>query len=82
YVIQHTTRTARALVPSLEYGLDVNTLGHDPSASTLRMNEIGQVTVKTSQPLFVDAYRANRATGSFILIDEGTSNTVAAGMVL
>ena len=82
YVIQHTTRTARALVPSLEYGLDVNTLGHDPSASTLRMNEIGQATIKTSQPLFVDPYRANRATGSFILIDEGTSNTVAAGMVL
>jgi len=82
YVIQHTTRGARALVSTIHYGLDVNTLGHDESTTELRMNEIAKVTITASQPLFVDAYRANRATGSFILVDEGTNNTVAGGMVL
>jgi sulfate adenylyltransferase large subunit len=81
YTIKHTTRTARALVKDLHYRLDVNTLHRDESASTLGLNEIGRVTLRATAPLFYDEYRRNRATGSFILIDDATNNTVAAGMI-
>ena len=82
YVIKHTTRTAKALVQDLHYRLDVNTLHRDPGAETLGLNEIGRVTLRTTVPLFVDEYRRNRSTGSFILIDEHTNATVAGGMIL
>ena len=80
--IKHTTRWARALVKDLAYRLDVNTLHRDDAAEQLSLNEIGRVSLRTTQPLFVDEYRRNRETGSFILVDEGTNNTVAAGMLL
>ena len=80
--IQHTTRTARALVRDLQYRLDVNTLHRDEETSSLGLNEIGRVTLRTTLPLFCDEYRRNRATGSFILIDESNNSTVAAGMIL
>ena len=80
--IKHTTRTARALVKGIQYRLDINTLHRDESAPTLALNEIGRVSLRTTAPLFVDEYRRNRETGSFILIDEATFNTVAAGMIL
>jgi bifunctional enzyme CysN/CysC len=79
--IKHTTRWARTLVKHLHYRLDVNTLHRDESANTLTLNEIGRVTLRTTQPLFFDEYRRNRATGSFILVDEATNDTVAAGMI-
>ena len=82
YFIKHTTRDARALVQQLHYRLDVNTLHRDEAAETLSLNEIGRVTLRTTVPLFVDEYRRNRSTGSFILIDEATNATVAAGMIL
>jgi bifunctional enzyme CysN/CysC len=82
YGIKHTTRSARAVVRDLPYRLDVNTLHRDESASTLTLNEIGRVHLRTTAPLFVDEYRRNRTTGSFLLIDEGSGATVAAGMVL
>ena len=82
YAIKHTTRTARALVRDLHYRLDVNTLHRDEAAESLSLNEIGRVTLRTTQPLFFDAYRRNRDTGSFILIDEASNNTVGAGMIL
>jgi bifunctional enzyme CysN/CysC len=82
YVIKHTTREARALVQDLHYRLDVNTLHRDETAETLGLNEIGRVTLRTTLPLFVDEYRRNRSTGSFILVDEATNATVAAGMIL
>ena len=82
YFIKHTTRDARALIQDLHYRLDVNTLHRDESAETLGLNEIGRVTLRTTVPLFVDEYRRNRSTGSFILVDEGTNATVAAGMIL
>jgi bifunctional enzyme CysN/CysC len=81
YAIKHTTRTARALVKDLHYRLDVNTLHRDEEASDLGLNEIGRVTLRTTVPLFFDEYRRNRTTGSFILIDEATNATVAAGMI-
>ena len=80
--IKHTTRSARALVKQLNYRLDVNTLHRDESATSLALNEIGRVVLRTTAPLFFDEYRRNRTTGSFILIDEGTNNTVGAGMIL
>jgi len=82
YAIKHTTRTARAKVQHLNYRLDVNTLHRDESHQALAMNDMGRVTLRTTVPLFVDEYRRNRITGSFILIDEGTFETVGAGMVL
>jgi bifunctional enzyme CysN/CysC len=80
-VIKHTTRTARAVVKELNYRLDVNTLHRDEEATSLRLNEIGRVGLRVTQPLFVDDYGRNRLTGGFILIDEATDNTVAAGML-
>ncbi|MFL5894539.1 MAG: sulfate adenylyltransferase subunit CysN [Thermoleophilaceae bacterium] len=81
YAIKHTTRSARAIVDSLHHRVDVDTL-HRAPAESLELNEIGRVTLRTSAPLFVDAYRRNRTTGSFILIDEATNDTVGAGMVM
>jgi bifunctional enzyme CysN/CysC len=80
--IKHTTRSARVMVKDLHYRLDINTLHRDEAADRLALNEIGRVTMRVTQPLFVDEYRRNRETGSFILIDEATDNTVGAGMVL
>ena len=80
--IKHTTRSARAMVKELQYRLDVNTLHRDEAAPELLLNEIGRVTLRTTLPLFCDEYRRNRTTGSFILVDEDTNATVAAGMIL
>ncbi len=81
YVIKHTTRTTRARVVGLDYRLDVNTLHRDKSATALKLNELGRVTLRTQVPLLLDEYSRNSATGSFILIDPDTNVTVAAGMV-
>ncbi len=80
--IKHTTRWARAMVKELQYQLDVNTLHRYEDAVGLSLNEIGRVTLRTTQPLFFDEYRRNRLTGSFILVDETTNTTVGAGMIL
>jgi sulfate adenylyltransferase large subunit len=81
YAIKHTTRTARAIIDQIEHRIDINTLEHVP-ATQLGLNEIGRVRLRASAPLIVDPYARNRTTGSFILIDESTNDTVAAGMVL
>ena len=81
YGIKHTTRNVRAQVRDLDYRIDVNTLHRDEQADTLGLNEVGRVTLRTTQPLFVDEYRRNRITGSFLLIDESTGATVGAGMM-
>jgi bifunctional enzyme CysN/CysC len=82
YALKQTSKWARALVKDLHYRLDVNTLHRDEAATELGLNEIGRVTLRTTQPLFFDDYRRNRATGSFILVDEATNDTLAAGMIL
>jgi bifunctional enzyme CysN/CysC len=82
YWVKHTTRSVRALVDEVRYRIDVNTLHRDESADTLALNEIGRLRLRTSAPLLVDAYRRNRLTGSLILIDETTNDTVGAGMVV
>jgi bifunctional enzyme CysN/CysC len=81
YTLQHTSRSTRAVVRDLDYRLDVNTLHRDESAAMLKLNEIGRIRLRSQQPLLFDAYRRSRETGSFILIDEATNNTVAAGMI-
>ena len=80
YWIQHTTRTVKGFITELNYRIDVDTMHRQP-AETLTLNEIGRVQLTTTQPLFYDRYQLNRATGSFILIDPFTNNTVAAGMI-
>jgi bifunctional enzyme CysN/CysC len=80
--LKHTTRVARAVVRDFQYRLDVNTLHRDESADSLSLNEIGRVTLRTTVPLFYDGYRRNRSTGSFILVDEASGFTAAAGMIL
>ncbi|MFC9897044.1 adenylyl-sulfate kinase [Nocardia sp. NPDC127579] len=81
YTVRHTTRAVTAEVRSLDYRLDVNTLHRDEHADALSLNEIGRIQLRTRQPLLFDPYRRNRGTGSFILVDESTGNTVAAGMI-
>jgi bifunctional enzyme CysN/CysC len=81
-VLKHTTRTARALVKQLRYRLDVNTLHRQEGVEQLGLNDIGRVVLRTTLPVFADEYRRNRATGGFILIDEATNATVAAGMIV
>ena len=80
YVIRHTTRETKALVAGIAHRLDINTLER-ATAGRLQMNDIGRVSFKLAQPLFVDPYDENRATGAFIVIDEATNNTVGAGMI-
>ncbi len=80
YLVKHTTRTAKCLFASVDYRVDVNTLTQLANP-VVNMNDIVHVKLKVQQPLVVDGYRRNRASGSFIVIDEATNNTVAAGMI-
>jgi sulfate adenylyltransferase subunit 1 len=80
YVLKHTARTVRARIHQIRYRVDINTLEHVP-AKKLDMNDIAAVDLKTTLPLFFDAYRLNRTTGSFIIIDPLTNATVAAGII-
>lgn len=82
YVVKHTTRTVRARIAGLDYRLDVNTLHRDKTATALKLNELGRVSLRTQVPLLLDEYTRNASIGSFILIDPDTNGTVAAGMVL
>ena len=79
--IKHTTRAARAMVTDLNCRIDVATLAAEPEINSLGLNEIGRVSIKTSAPIVYDDYVENRITGSFILVDEATNDTVAAGMI-
>jgi sulfate adenylyltransferase large subunit len=80
--IKHTTRTVRAIVDELVSVVDIRTLEDQPAPEQLELNDIARVRLRLSEPLAVDTYADNRATGAFILIDESTNDTVAAGMIL
>ncbi len=82
YALKHTTKDARCVVKEVKYKIDINTLHQVETDDSLKMNEIARVSIRTTAPLLVDPYSRNRLTGSLILIDEATNNTVAAGMVL
>jgi bifunctional enzyme CysN/CysC len=81
YLLKHASRWHEATVSTLHYRLDVETLGHDP-ADGLGPNDIGSVSLRLAGPAAFDPYRLNRSTGSFVLVDEGTNVTVAAGMIV
>jgi sulfate adenylyltransferase subunit 1 len=82
YLVRHTTKEAKAIVQELRYQVDIETLHKKEGVASLAMNEIGRISLRTASPLFHDSYRRNRSTGSFVLIDPGTHETVAAGMVV
>jgi sulfate adenylyltransferase subunit 1 len=81
FVLKHTTRSVKAKLVSLNDRVDIDTLQRQTAPAGLAMNDIAHVTLALAQTLFVDPYGLNRATGSFILIDEATNQTVAAGMI-
>jgi sulfate adenylyltransferase subunit 1 len=81
YFLRHTTREVRARIDGIDHLWDVAALARQPAPDTLRMNDIGRVGLTLAQPVFADRYADNRATGSFVLIDEATNNTVAAGLI-
>jgi sulfate adenylyltransferase subunit 1 len=82
YTIQHTSQRARCIVKTVQYKMDVNTLHRDLDDKIIGMNDIARISIRSTKRLFIDPYRKNRNTGSIILIDEATNNTVAAGMVI
>lgn len=82
YAVLHTTREARCIVKDIRYKLDINTLHRDQEDKHIGMNDIARVIIRTTQPLFADAYRKNRITGSLIFVDEGTNETIGAGMII
>ncbi len=82
YLLRHTTREVRALVREVRYKVDINTLHKIENDLSLGLNDIARLHLHTSSPLFYDSYSKNRTTGSFILIDEQTNATVAAGMIV
>ncbi|MBK9983460.1 MAG: GTP-binding protein [Saprospiraceae bacterium] len=82
YVLRHTTKESRCIIKEVRYRMDVNTLHRDMTDKKIKMNDIARITIRSTLPLFVDAYQKNRITGSIILIDEGTNETVAAGMII
>ena len=82
YTLLHTTSEARCIVKEIRYKLDINTLHRDQVDKTIGMNDIARVVLRTTKPLFYDAYRKNRITGSIIFVDEGTNETIGAGMII
>jgi sulfate adenylyltransferase subunit 1 len=82
YTIFHTSNEQKAMVKDILYKIDINTYDRDETDKALTMNDIARVTIRTTRPLMIDEYRDNRITGSFVLIDDTTHETVAAGMIL
>jgi sulfate adenylyltransferase subunit 1 len=82
YTLMHTTQDVRCVIKDIRYKLDINSLHRDQEDKNIEMNDICRVALRTTKPLFYDAYRKNRITGSIILIDEATNETVGAGMII
>lgn len=82
YAVKHTSRDVRCVVKEVRYKVNINTLHRMEDVQEIGMNDIARIAIRTTQPLFYDTYRRNRITGSLILIDEATNETVAAGMII
>jgi|TARA_R110002020_G_scaffold191187_1_gene390920 sulfate adenylyltransferase subunit 1 len=82
YTIMHTSNEQRAMIKEVLYKIDINTYARDEADKDLNMNDIARIKIRTTRPLMLDEYRDNRITGSFVLIDEATHETVAAGMIM
>ena len=82
YSIKHTSNEQKAMIKEIVYKINIETLDRNTEDKDLKMNDISKVKIRTTKPLMVDAYRENRTTGSIILIDDTTNETVAAGMIV
>ena len=82
YTIKHTSKEARCMIKDVQYKVDINTLHRLENDNQIQCNDIAKVTLRITQPFFADKYKDNRNTGSVILIDEATNNTVGAGMIV
>ena len=82
YSIKHTTSDARCIIREMPFKININTLEKNHEDKSLALNEIGKIKIRTTKPLYYDSYRRNRITGSLIIIDESTNNTVGAGMIV
>ena len=82
YILRHTTNELKCIVKDLKYKTDINSLEKNYNDKHFGLNEIGRISIKTTQPLFYDSYRTNRITGSLILIDKVNNNTIGAGMII
>jgi sulfate adenylyltransferase subunit 1 len=82
YAIKHTTRDARCVVKEVKYKVDINSLHRNEQDKEVNMNDIARIQIRTTQPLLYDSYRKNRITGSLIMVDEHTNETVGAGMII
>jgi sulfate adenylyltransferase subunit 1 len=82
YIIKHTSNDEKAIIKEIIYKIDIESLSRKNDDKTLKINDICKVKIRTTKPLMIDSYRENRTTGSFILVDEMTNETVAAGMVV
>jgi sulfate adenylyltransferase subunit 1 len=82
YILRHTSNEVRAKVKEVRYKVDVNTLHRNEEDLEIKMNDIARVKLRLAKPIFTDSYSKNRITGSVILIDEATNNTVASGMII
>ena len=82
YTLKHTTKDLRCIIKEVKYKINIDTLDKNYEDKTIGLNEIARISVKTTQPIFYDPYKVNRVTGSVILIDETTNNTVCAGMII
>jgi sulfate adenylyltransferase subunit 1 len=81
YVLKQTTADARAMITEIQYKMDINTLHRLEEDKDIKMNDIARVKIRSTKPIFADEYNQNRVTGSLILVDEATNETVAAGMI-
>ncbi len=82
FALKHTTKEVRCVVKDIAHKIDITSLEPVEAGKDVRMNDIARITIRTTKPLLFDSYRTNRATGSMILIDEATNETVGAGMIL
>ncbi len=82
YAIKHTTKDARCIIKDVKYKVDINTLHRVEGDKEIGLNDIGRIHIRTTEPLFYDSYKKNRSTGSLLIIDEFTNETVGAGMII
>ena len=82
YLVKHTSSDAKCLIKEITYKVNINNLEEDKNDKLIKMNDIARISIRTTKPLFFDSYKDNRITGSLILVDEGTNETVGAGMII
>ena len=82
YSIRHTSNEQKAMIKDVVYKFDINSFKRNTEDKELKMNDISKVKIRTTKPLMIDSYMKNRTTGSIILVDDTTNETVAAGMIV